>query len=77
MNEDEKTGMLKKMKEMMPDPAAALEMQKAMQKVALIVSILPDIEIKEVQRTFKNPDPNGQPIIKEYVVLYIEKKAKQ
>jgi hypothetical protein len=58
-------------------PVAEMQkMQKAMNAIGLLFSLLPDMEIKEIDRTFKNPKDPEHPIIKPSIVIYIEKPKK-
>lgn len=58
-------------------PVAEMQkMQKAMNAIGLLFSLLPDMEIKEVDRKFTNPKDPKNPIIKPSIVIYIEKPKK-
>lgn len=78
MSETEKQNLANKLKEAMGKiPVAEMQkMQKAMNAIGLLFSLLPDMEIKEIDRTFKNPKDPAKPIVKQYIAIYIEKPKK-
>jgi hypothetical protein len=53
------------------------KVQKAMEGLGLLFSLLPEMEIKDIERTFKNPKDPAKPIVKQYVAIYIEKPEKK
>jgi hypothetical protein len=58
-------------------PVAEMQkIQKAMNTIGLLLSLMPDMEIKEVNRTFKNKDPAKPDVVKPYIVIYIAKPQK-
>ena len=56
------------------DPAAMMAMQDTMQKISILMSLLPPIEIKDnYERRFPNPKDPAKPIVKKYVAIFFEK----
>lgn len=71
-------GSIPKLPFSMPNPDDMKQMMDAMKPLTLLLSVLPKIEVKEVERKTLDPKDKTKVLsVKKYICIYIEKPEKK